>query len=240
MKNHTIALLGSLWLGILTNGFGQGAILVQHSGSVNPVNEGFALTVSGTGTTIVGPVTNDFGMNAWSVGGNNFIDYSQSLTPIPHEDWILSVNMRIIQSGGGGLIPNNWVDIIDGSEQFELGFGTDSNGNAAVWIETALNGIGSPIFTLNGRGSVYNNYQLDYNAIANTASLWVNGTEEVNDINGQPGDFYGVSWGTGQSGPSQANWNLVSLETVPEPTTSWLILLGSGVLFYVRRKWAGK
>jgi hypothetical protein len=116
-------------------------------------------------------------MNAWTVGGGNVINYSQSLTPIPNEDWTLSIDVRVIQSGGGPD-PNNWAAFYAGNEQFALGFGTDSNGNATVWTGTGS----EPIVTLSGRGSVYNNFQLDYNAVANTATLWVNGTEEVSDI----------------------------------------------------------
>jgi hypothetical protein len=45
-------------------------------------------------------------------------------------------------------------------------------------------------------------------------------------------------WGMGQPRATtfQANWNLMSLEIVPEPSTSWLIMLGGGVLIYLRRK----
>ena len=239
MKNHTITLLSLLWIGIYANGLGQGAILVQHSGSADPTTEGFTLGVSGTGTTILGPVTNDLGMNAWTVGGGNVVNYSQSLTPIPNEDWTLSIDVRVIQSGQG-FNPNNWATFLAGNEGFALGFGTDSNGNATVWINNILTGTlpgSQPAFTLSGGGSVYNSYQLDYSAVANTASLWVNGTEEVSDISGVSGfSAWSVDWGRGQGGHSQANWNSVSL-SIPEPSSAVLILLGGGGLFYLRRKY---
>jgi hypothetical protein len=234
MKHYTIVLLCTLWFGSSTNGFGQGDILVQHSGSVNPTNEGFALSVGGSGTTIVGPVTNDLGMNAWTVGGGNVITYSQSLTPIPIQDWTLLIDVHVTQSGGGnGAPPNNFVLLDAGGEFFQLNFGTDSSGNATVRTGTTP----GPTIALNATGSVYNNFQLDYNAVADTAALWVNGTEVVDGISGTPA-FSGwkIYWGTGQAGPSQANWNLVSL-SVPEPSSAALILLGSGALFYLRRKY---
>jgi hypothetical protein len=59
-------------------------------------------------------------------------------------------------------------------------------------------------------------------------------------LNNITGDFnyagWGIYFGEGQTVSVQANWNLVSLGIVPEPSTMSLILLGGGVLIYARHK----
>jgi len=242
MKNYTIALLSSLWLGILTNGLGQGAILVQHSGSLNPTNEGFSLGID-TGVS-VGPVTNDLGMSAWtttSTGGGLFA-YVQTLTPqqqaqVAGSDWMMSVTLRVVQSSN----TNSQIYTIfnTGSRAFDLGFGLNGNGDPFVEVnESSLR----PVYTLTGAGSSYNNYDLLYNAANNTASLWVNGVDIIDNISGiQTPSLPVLYWGAGQDAPEtyQANWNLVSL-SIPEPASAAFILLGSGALIYLRRIWKVK
>ena len=118
---------------------------------------------------------------------------------------------------------------------FFLEFGIDSNGDPTVQTSSL-----GPVFVLTNAGSTYNNYQLIYNATEDAASLWVNGTKELNNITGnlEYGGSWGLFWGEfqGPSSGSQANWNLVSLEATPEPSAMSLILLGSGVLIYVRKR----
>jgi hypothetical protein len=90
----------------------------------------------------------------------------------------------------------------------------------------------------NGGGSIYNTYQLLYSSTSDTASLWINGVERVSAIQPQYGSGQAfLEWGGGIQGTAsfQANWNMVSL-TVPEPSSAAVLLLGSGVLIYLRRK----
>jgi hypothetical protein len=82
----------------------------------------------------------------------------------------------------------------------------------------------------------YNNYQLIYDATAETASFWVDGVEKKSDITSaaQPTD---IRWGQYNAYPeiTQINWSWVSLEITPEPSSVALIFLGSGVLAYIRK-----
>src|SRR5665213_88764 len=186
MKNHTIALLSLLWIGISANSFGQGTILVQHSGSADPTTEGFSLNI-GPGIT-VGPVTNDLGMDAWRTtatsGGIGLFGYQQLLTPqqqtqVTGSDWMMSVTLRIVQSSD--TIQHIFAGFNTGSQGFGLGFGLNGNGDPFVEVdESSL----SPIYTLAGAGSSYNNYELIYNSANNLASLWVDGVDEINNISG--------------------------------------------------------
>ncbi|HEY5042127.1 MAG TPA: PEP-CTERM sorting domain-containing protein [Verrucomicrobiae bacterium] len=243
MKNHTIALLSLLWIGISANSFGQGTILVQHSGSADPTTEGFSLNI-GPGIT-VGPVTNDLGMDAWRTtatsGGIGLFGYQQLLTPqqqtqVTGSDWMMSVTLRIVQSSD--TIQHIFAGFNTGSQGFGLGFGLNGNGDPFVEVdESSL----SPIYTLAGAGSSYNNYELIYNSANNLASLWVDGVDEINNISGiQTSSSPMLVWGMSQPRATsfEANWNLVSL-SVPEPSPSWLLLIGGGAWFYLRRKYHG-
>jgi len=240
MKIYTLVLLCSLWFGISTIGFGQGAILFQHFGSADPTAEGFSLNI-GNGTS-VGPATNDFGMNAWKTastsGGSAIFDYQQLLTPqqqaqVTASDWMLSVTLRMVQPSGSIGYPEVLFDT--GSQYFSLDFGTDGNGDPLVRAGTSSL---SPVYTITGAGSSYNNYELVFNSVGNVASLWVDGVDRIDNIGGHSSSSSpGFYWGTGQGAltPFQDYWNLVSL-SVPEPSSVGVLLLGSGVLFYLRRK----
>ncbi|HEY1718019.1 MAG TPA: hypothetical protein VGH42_06955 [Verrucomicrobiae bacterium] len=208
-------------------------IIIQHSGDNNPINEGFT---GPSPSALFGPVTGDLGMNAWMIHTTNSAPayYSQTLTSQQQSEttganWSLSTTVRLIQSSGA-----IGVEFIAGSEGgFFLDFGINSNGDPTVQT-----GNSSPVFTLTGAGSTYNNYELVYSDATDTASLWVNGIQELNDITGDVGyasSGWGLTWGEFQGSSSQANWNLVSL-SVPEPSAISLLFLGNGVLIYVRTR----
>jgi hypothetical protein len=119
MKHHTIALLSSLWLGIVTNGFCQGTVLVEHSGSANPTTEGFNLV--GYGVSQLGPVTNDQGLNAWSmVVSNSGPEYGQYIGSLTGQDWLLTATIRVVTTNCAGQFG---VGINTGSSYFGMGFG---------------------------------------------------------------------------------------------------------------------
>jgi len=71
-------------------------------------------------------------------------------------------------------------------------------------------------------------------------SLWINGTEYANNFStniNRAAYLTDVGWGAADVGQNPlANWNLVSL-TIPEPSLVSVFLLGSGALFYLRRKY---
>jgi hypothetical protein len=100
MKTGTL-IAALVVLGLSTPIFGQG-VLYQHLGANNPIDEGFALVTSGAGGT-ASPVLNDGGVAAWAtqVGTGGTLWYSGQLdsATVGQSDWILSVNMRVLQSG---------------------------------------------------------------------------------------------------------------------------------------------
>ncbi len=177
----------------------------------------------------VGPVSGS-GVSAWNTtvsNVNNSISYTYSLNPIQQtetigSDWIFSLTLQIPTPDSSG---NSIVGL---GEAFAMSIGSVNNGDP--FVQVGLNR-----FVLNGGGAGYHSYRIVYSSAAETASLWVDGTERVPDYLHNislPNGISGVEWGEIQGGPASANWNLVSLQIVPEPSTLSLVLLASGVLLF--------
>ena len=184
----------------------------------------------------VGPVTNDLGMNAWvtAVPSNGaYAIYSQGLSAdqsasLSNQDWVLSLTLRVV---GFDPIGYSGVSLNTGTDQFGIAFGSETDGDPFVQI-------GHQSYILTGAGSTYNNYQLVYDATSDTANLYVDGVKRLSDVEHASFQDSGglLEFGSGaQAGPAQANWNSISI-TIPEPSSAGIFLLGSGALFYFRRK----
>jgi hypothetical protein len=240
MKTIKLSLLATIFIAVgVGPTCGQGVTIFQHSGDNNPLNEGFLL--ASYGNPQLSPVINDLGVNAWSVRmtGSDAAQYSQTATAqqtalIDASSWDLSITLRILTAPttpSQGIL----VDFETGTERFGILFGEESNDDPLVQVGGSSL---SPVFVLNGAGSTYNNYQLIYDSTTDTAELWINGVEEISDVVSGPNitSFASLSWSDYQHLNSMdANWSLVSLQIVPEPSPSWLFLLGSGILIYVCR-----
>jgi len=211
---------------------GQGTLILGHSGSVNPTNEGFSLLVSGSPSLT--PVMNDQGYNAWSIGVSSGLDiaqYKQALTSQQVDTlsygWILSLTLRVGE-------PVNPADsgILAGFGGIALEFGAQANGDPAIELNNSE-------YISNGGGPGYHNYQLRFDPTTDLASVWLDGTEWLNDIQGSANPT-SLIWGEIQR-PSDAsyyaNWSEVSVLAAPEPSTGCLVLLGGGALIYARRKY---
>ena len=205
--------------------FGQGTIIL-HQGATDPVTEGF--TYSGA-PDAVGPVYGDLGLDAWRTSvTTNLSRYTQLLTPEQQAqatgaDWIMSATLRVVQTADYTR-GNTWLAFYAGNASFPLDFGADSNGDPFVNFG---NSSGTPRFVLAGAGSTYHNYQLRYSTTSGIADLWVDGVERFTGISGLSGfSGWGLFWGELQGGNSAANWNYISFEIIPEPSS--LALLGCG------------
>jgi hypothetical protein len=219
-------------LGLSAPIFGQG-VLYQHVGANNPTDEGFTLDTSGAGGT-ASAIPNDGGVTAWSTqvgaGGTLWYDGQLSSTALAQSDWILSVNMRVLQSGPS--FENSFVQVRTSDYIYSLWFATQADGDPLVRAGAFASG---PVFVLDGAGAGYHDFQLRYSHDAGNAELWVDGVMRLSGItsSGQSGISV-LQWGDGQAGPSGAYWNSVSFQVVPEPSSLALLLLGL-LLFW--RKW---
>ena len=211
-------------LALSTGLAGGQEIIAQHSGYNNPLNEGWSYYSIGQGGT-VGGVTNNLGYNAWFISPIGDSGYDYSLSTLTGLSWDLTITIRIVTPN----VPTGRfaATLFTGSEDFELYFGSLANGDPEVQVGGGS--YYSPL-TLNGAGSTYNTYQLEYDASSDTASLWADGVELEGGIVGYDTTSFppelGWEGGWQGSGSIQANWSLVSLEIIPEPSS--LALLGLG------------
>jgi len=225
------SVFGFFWLATLCRG--QGTLIGRHLGANNPTLEGFSAESFGTPQT--GGLTNDLGFDAWFTSFNGGVLYKRSFGDLSVENWVLSATLRIVSPGIDPRSDTFEVSIETGSTFFIMWFGSDSVGNPIVQVTSYTNH--SPAITLTAAGSTYNSYQLVYSAAANTADLWINGTEEFGGIPGSPlATSPKLAWGGGYQGAAgyQANWNAVSLEIVPEPSA--LSLFGLGAFCFAARR----
>jgi hypothetical protein len=235
MKTHSgVSLLIAVLLAFAARlVHGQGTLVIQHSGATDPTTEGF--TLGSSNPVQVGGVINDLGFNAWSTAVSySSVGYYCSIENLTGLDWELTGTLRIVSSNP--VVFN--LNLTTGSEYYNLRFGSKANGDPQVVV---VGSSTSPVFTLNNAGSTYNTYQLLYDAASDTADLYINGAEQLENIAGGTYSEFPLSpslgFGGGNQGPtSQANWNMVSLEIVPEPSAISLLFLGGGFLIYVRKR----
>jgi hypothetical protein len=83
--------------------------------------------------------------------------------------------------------PSNRVRPIQtGFDGFIMTFGSDVQGNQKVQVAGANS---SPEFTLNGSGNSCHNYKLVYRAYTDTASFWIDGTQQFAGLTGQAASY---------------------------------------------------
>lgn len=230
--NTRILITAVVVLGLSTPIFGQG-VLYQHFGANNPTSEGFTLVTGGAGGT-ASAIPNDDGVAAWStqvgVGGTLWYSGQLSSAALAQSDWILSVNMRVLQSGRS--FENSFVEVGTSDYVYNLWFAAKANGDPIVRAGAFAYG---PVFVMDGVGAGYHDYQLRYSHTAGSAELWVDGVMRLSGITSSgPSGFSVLKWGDGQAGPSSAYWNSVSLQVVPEPSSLSLMLIGLSLIY---RKW---
>lgn len=231
------------WLAMAASA--QSQVLAQHSGAVNPATEGFALL--SYGSPQLGPVINDVGVNAWSIRmlHSDAAHYTRTLSPGQYDqlagaDWQLTYTLRILQAPA---IPSYDISssFYTGKQMFSLYFGAAPNGDPIVQVrENSL--LLSPAITLSGAGATYNTFSIKYQAASDSADLWVNGTEVYSDMKAAPfiGSQATLKWSGYQHGSDvEANWSLVSLAIVPEPSVASLTLLGILAAFCRRSRQRG-
>ncbi len=156
----------------------------------------------------------------------NYFLSSQQQADIASANWTLSLSLRMVQSDLNG---GTFVNFNTGSGNFGLMFGI-TIGHPGILINGSL----TPALVLSSAGFAYNTYQLAYDAASDSASLWVNGVERLQNIKGglpTQTALFDLQWGINQHPQEdvQANWSLVSLTIVPEPSSMAFCLTG-GIL----------
>lgn len=201
--------------------YGQGTIIRQHLGATDPVSEGFSLSLASG--SAVGPVVGDLGRDSWSViSGGGPAGYFLSLTAgeqaaAAGQDLALFATLRIVRS------PNVELVLYTLPQQYAVQLDSQPDGDPIVYGQSSLN----PLFVFEGGGPGYHEYGLFYRAATGQVALWLDGVERVSSIPGiSVSTGWGGFWGAFQGSASEANWNRVTFEIIPEPSA--LVLLGCG------------
>lgn len=212
--------------------------VISHTGNTNPTTEGWtqAPTTPGAGITI-GPITGDGGYDAWEVAqtSTNELRYtytlsSEDLTTF-QQGWKMTACIRVVNDGQAA---NNTVQVrVDDAVHglWAIGFGSQSDG------DPILKFIWGSTYTLEGYGPGYHLYELINLDGDGSAELYADGNLIANVAGrGAPRSSTLIAWGslTGAY-PGDGRYNTVTLETVPEPATAVLLVVG-GIGCLLRRK----
>lgn len=215
------ALLGVVFL---AGDSSQGQVLFSHTGTTDPVSEGWTLHQGGG--TSKGPV-HELGVDAWSCDDDattagsevGYIQYptGQQTAAGNLRGWVLRANVRVVDLDD---TPNGSVDIYyrDGWKSWQVHFGSESDGDPIVKAVTGFSGHTAlgPEFTLQDAQSTYHLYELRYDPIAGTADLFVDGIEQISNYAGFVYGLPHVYWGAGSSADTgHGNWNLAEFEILP-------------------------
>ena len=117
-----------------------------------------------------------------------------------------------------------------GQKSWQLHLGAQDDGDPMIGFYD----IGD-VCTLENAGSSYHLYEMIYDPTSNSANVYVDGIECFRGYEGfqwQVVDPY-FGWGSSSSF-GNANYNMVRLEIIPEPTTMALLVFGS--IGLVRRR----
>lgn len=222
----------------------HGILVAQHEGNSDPASEGWTVLSSGVTPVAEGPVSNDFGLDAWNMEnlpGNGFKLYEQEV-PVAQRllgdtnGWTLRANLRVIageETPGGGI----WLEYSTIFRRFIMAIGHQPDGDPVVRLpSTSSAGVFEGLsFAIEGIGSGYHLYELVYDPQTTTADLLVDGVEVVSDYAGTAGIRDSVFWGVGTPTTGNANYNLVELVVVPEPSGLSIGVVPTIVLFASRK-----
>ena len=211
---------------LMLSGLGiQANTLVSHIGSNNPLGEGFS-NPQNSGNVTIGALANDQGRGAWSIdsqGASFYYNYRLSPTAeaaVNLQGWILTMQLRLVD------IPDTadfgvYADYASSVGIFQMGFGTQPDGDPIVQLITDSSPL---IFSLEGGGSGYHTYQIQYDPLVNAADLRIDGVLRVSGWLGRHvGSPIPAQANFGSfSNPGHANWNEFTYAIVPEPSIAAL------------------
>ncbi len=205
----------------------------------DPTTQGWLFNTTGQALLSSGPVSPDgtTGLNAWNItdalgSGYNYNYYyhnlnSNQLTQSYTDGWRMTTYSRFLDSYGfhtGPII--QFTDILDRRYVASFELSEDD--------ELVVNLYGQGRFTLTDSQASkdYHLHEIEYDPITDTASYYFDGSfihdnwAAKHDLYSDPGR---IVWGASSTaGMGNMNYNYVSFEVIPEPTTIVLITPNGG------------
>jgi hypothetical protein len=208
--------------------FGMSAqVVIQHFGAIDPETEGF--TRSAGGDVQIGPVFEDLGYDSWKIHSRThqeFASYFSRLHALEEQaaleyGWSVSSRVRFVELTNYTTV--NWEFTVGGVRFRVAVDATEGNG-------IVVRGDGIDPFSFDGVPTAYHDYLLAYDAVSETAALWINGVQQVTGILGFQSTVPAtIHFGATGESITYAHWHEFTLAIVPEPATLSL-LAGIGVL----------
>jgi hypothetical protein len=269
---------GLMALALLSSGPSQAQadVIILHQADTDPTTENFGLWPYNGGITTM-PVAGE----AWQItntgssyqqalysqkgGTGPFYPGGSGLTPQQINDinangFIMSLQARIIQGPTYDLNGTQKASAAVGvagfrdNKRFDIGLGSDGQGNTLVILPSLLDFHGGTFFSYTPFGSPllvpgtdYHLYQLSYDPTTVTAALFVDGVQQVTGYPGAAASGgatelnFGLFFGSFDN--ATANFALAELDsgqggggsTNPEPAS--LTLLGVGLMSLIGSVW---
>jgi hypothetical protein len=190
------------------------------------------------------------GFDAWQVDDNSTAPLSSGgyayevsaseLDAALSNGFRLSTRLSVVDTPdvAGGSV---FVVFSTGSTRWQMVFGSDDDGDPIVALVEEQGALG-PTFTLEGSAGGYHLYDLVFDPLSATASLFVDGVERLTGYDGRSLSETApyVFWGSGQRNDiGEGRYNLVELSAVPIPAALWLFasgIAGLGLLTHPKRQ----
>ena len=240
MKHGFSILLLSAVAGLVPFAAAFGQTIIQHTGANDPVGQGFILDIRGDAQ--LGPVVDDNGFDSWMIHSRLHTEAASYAYPLTtseqtaaaNQGWSLSANLRFVEVSEHARA---LLFVQMGTKRFRVGIA------AAGTDEMVFSGdIFGPI-SFEGNPTEYHAFSLVYDALSETAALWVNGTVVIPNITGgEVATPAMVGFGATGESITHSHWNEVTFAIIPEPATAAL-LVGAGALLAVgvwRRRRRGR
>jgi hypothetical protein len=221
----------------------QAALVVAHSGQIDPTTEGW--TDQGD---IAGNGINDGGVDAWQLNdtGGSSMNYGYLLTSPQLSDagtngWSIDAVCKVESLSNATAFHFEYGGNVGGTFSYDFSPSLNAgNQSFVLGSSSSLGGSGSS-YTIAGSGLSYQHYKIVYDPATSAASIYVNGDSTPVVTGWTPGgfndpgmSFWSSSWKTGDMRIASLTF---STTDVPEPGTLTLLAVGLvGLLAYAWRK----
>lgn len=222
------------------------AIIAEHQGALEPTTEDVTIWTKNLGYKVTAVADNtspgSITVNDARTGSSGFFLYSPTPEQIASlaSGWKLSANVRVNNDNdaiGDGAVAILF-DNVEANQSLMLEYGS-YDGRVRIGAQLASNEWNYTTLSTNLSDFVL--FEAVYNASAGTIRFYADGIEVLADKSiGFRTTVVAASrliWGsTSSAGTGSGSYNLVRLETIPEPGTLMILAIGGGMIMRNRQR----